>query len=224
MWRLMLVISLTTIPPRFATLPRVLSALLDQGADRVMLWVPERYARFPGPVALPPLPEAVTVTRLAGDPGPAAKLLPAARALRGSGARIVCCDDDWIYGPGWLAALRAVSADVVAGSVFGVERLKRQGPGVIAQGFAGVRIAADAVPEAAFDVPEAAWAVDDIWLSGVWAAHGLEVAEAPAARGCMTPLPGDGLQDAVVAGRSRAQANSAACDAVAERFGIWGRV
>ena len=57
----MLVISLTAIPPRFDQLPRVLAALSTQGAARVVLVTPKRYARFPptARTALPALPDSI---------------------------------------------------------------------------------------------------------------------------------------------------------------------
>ena len=52
------VISLTSIPPRFATLGPVLETLTAQGADAVVLALPRTYRRFPGATEAPPLPGA----------------------------------------------------------------------------------------------------------------------------------------------------------------------
>lgn len=218
----MVVISLTSVPPRFATLPRVLRALLAQGAGRVILTVPRQYWRFPGDVHLPTLPDGVDLLRPEQDLGPATKVIPAARALRGQGATLVYCDDDWIYGPGWLDALLNVPGDVAAGAAFPVARLKRAGHGKdVVQGFAGVRIRPELLPESAFDIPPEAFAVDDIWLSGHYAAQGAAVTVCPAARAAAHPLGGPGLQDERIGGLNRAEANAACARIVHDRLGVW---
>ena len=214
----MFVIALTAIPPRFGQLPRVLAALLDQGADRVVLTLPRTWARF-APVPPPALPEAVTLLRTSADLGPAGKLLPAARAF--PGADILICDDDWLYAPGWARTFRAARAAhgreaVIAGASWPSERIGRVG-GTIVQGFAGVLIGADRAAAIAPPPPQA-WAVDDIWISGHVAAMGLPVRPAAGARALMAPLaaPG-GLQDSP--GRDRA--NRAAAALIHDKFAIW---
>lgn len=211
----MLVISLTSIPPRFGQLPRVLDALLAQGADRVALVIAQSYARF-APAPLPALPEGVEVIRTATDLGPAGKLLAPAAAF--PGADILYCDDDWHYGPGWAGALRAAHSQgrVAAASTWSTERIGRRG-GAIAQGFAGVLVAADQARRIAAP-PPAAWAVDDIWLSGWFAGLGLPITEAPAARALCRPLSDPGrLQD----GSDRDAANRAAASLIHQLHGIW---
>jgi hypothetical protein len=214
----MLVISLTSIPPRFGQLPGVLTALLAQGADQVALVLPRRFARFET-AALPALPEGATRVETEADLGPAGKLLASARAF--PGADVLACDDDWLYAPGWTDAFRAARAAhgpeaVIAGASWPTERIGRAG-GTVAQGFAGVMLAADLAARIPAPPPEA-WAVDDIWLSGHFAAMGLAVHPAPGARGLMTPLASPGaLQDST----PRDAANRAAAALVHRLHGVW---
>ncbi len=211
----MLVISLTSIPPRYGQLPLVLDALRAQGADRVTLVIPRTYARF-AQAPLPALPDGVDVLRTGTDLGPAGKLLAPAAAY--PGADILYCDDDWLYGPGWADALRTARGPdrVVAASTWATERIGRLG-GTVAQGFAGVLLAADQAARIP-PPPPVAWAVDDIWLSGWFAGLGLGVTEVPAARALATPLadPG-GLQGST----DRDGANRAAAALVHGMFGTW---
>lgn len=100
----MLVISLTSIPPRFPLIGTTLDCLLRQDvpADRILLMIPQAYRRFPDwDGALPDVPDGVTITRCDEDFGPATKVLPAARMFQGQDVDILFCDDDRIYPPGW---------------------------------------------------------------------------------------------------------------------------
>lgn len=102
----MRVISLTSIPPRFKGLGPTLRSLLHQGADAVRLYIPYAYQRFPDwDGSLPVVPNGVTICRTALDLGPATKVLPAARDLRGLDAQILFCDDDCICDEGWAKKL-----------------------------------------------------------------------------------------------------------------------
>lgn len=211
----MLVIALTTIPPRYGQLPQVLDALTAQGADRVALVVPIRYARF-DPAPLPDLPDSVQVLETERDLGPAGKLLAPARAF--PGADILYCDDDWLYAPGWAATLSAAhtSGGVAAASTWETGRIGRPG-GTVAQGFAGVCVAADHAARIPPPPPDA-WAVDDIWLSGWFEGLGLQIHTVPAARALCTPLDSPG---ALQHSAARDAANRAAAALIHERFGIW---
>jgi hypothetical protein len=56
------------------------------------------------------VPAGINIYRCAKDLGPATKVLPCARDLRGRSANIIFCDDDRIYASGWAAALLAAKA------------------------------------------------------------------------------------------------------------------
>ncbi len=230
-----LVISLTSIPPRFGQLPRTVAALRAQTARaRILLVLPSRYRRFPGHHAPPPL-EGVEILRPEGDPGPIAKLAPAVRLLRGEGSQdchLLYCDDDWLYGPGWaqgfLDTARARPGAIVAASTFSARRLGLSSPADspdIAQGFAGVMLRPDWLDEAALAPPPEAWAVDDIWLSAQYARLGRRIVEACGLRAHAAPLSEpDRLQDARLDGADRATANRRLAQRLAAEYGIWGAV
>lgn len=200
----------------------MLHGLLAQGAARVVLCLPRRYSRFPGPVTPPPLPRGVTLLWSETDYGPASKLLPTLRAFPQDD--LAYCDDDCLYQPGWLGALCAAArpAEAVAASGWSVDRLKRQGAapphGDIAQGFSGVLIRPGMIDPRVFDIPPEARPVDDIWLSGMRALTGTPLRLAPGARAHVTPLDRPApLQDTT----DRARANADAAQCLWERFGLW---
>lgn len=126
----MLAVSLTTIPPRFATLGATLESLRAQrrAPDLIRVTIPRRYRRFPDWDGTPPaLPAGVELRVVEEDLGPATKLLPLAAELAGTGARILYCDDDWVYGPAWTARIcataRARPGMAIAGAGFDVDYL-----------------------------------------------------------------------------------------------------
>src|SRR6056297_406473 len=128
--RTMLAVSLTTIPPRFATLGATLESLRAQrrAPDLIRVTIPRRYRRFPDWDGTPPaLPRGVELRITEADLGPATKLLPLAAELSGTGARIAYCDDDWVYERGWtermLATARAHPGMAIAGAGFDVPYL-----------------------------------------------------------------------------------------------------
>ncbi len=232
----MLVVSLTSIPPRFPSLPKVIAALWQQDVrpDRILLTIPKSYRRFPGTFALPDLP-GVEVLRTQTDLGPASKVLPAAKALQGQKCQLLYCDDDWIYAPDWSAGfLRAAKAQpkktVICASGYNVGRLgvkssAQQGCVDIAQGFGGVLIQPEWLPPAAFTPPECAWAVDDIWLSGMFAKQEIPVWNEASLRGLASPIADPGnLQGANIAGQDRANANRETVSHLSKAYGIWGGV
>lgn len=219
------VISLTSIPPRFAVLVPVLDSLLAQGADAVALCLPRNYRRF-GTATPPDLPDGVTLIRSETDHGPATKLLPV--LTRWPEARIAYCDDDCLYAPGWLDALTGVAQGriAVAASGWSVTRLRRQGAAPpftdIAQGFAGVLVSGSMFGSAVFDIPDACWAVDDLWLSAHLAINGVPIRQAPEARARVNPFAApDQLQDARIDDRTRADWNARAADCIHRQYGIW---
>ena len=79
-----LVVSLTTIPPRFPYLMQSLPHLLAQTAkiDEIRLYVPKTYRRFPDyDGTLPDVPKGIRVIQPDEDLGPASKVLFAADAV-----------------------------------------------------------------------------------------------------------------------------------------------
>jgi hypothetical protein len=105
------ILTLTSIPPRYPFLQRILANFETQTErpDGVQLYLPLAYRRFPGErPSLPPLPEWVEVIDCPWDHGPATKILFAVRAWRGRPVNIVYCDDDQLYDPAWLARFKAL--------------------------------------------------------------------------------------------------------------------
>ena len=104
------IISLSTIPPRFAHIGPNLASLVGQKSrpEAVELYIPRSYRRFPQwGGALPQVPEGVTIVRVDEDLGPATKVLPAAKAYRGQHVELLYCDDDYFYAPDWAARFLA---------------------------------------------------------------------------------------------------------------------
>lgn len=109
-----MIISFTTVPPRFAHLGAVVQAIGAQRLrpDRVELYLPRQYRRFPGErPTLPPLPDWLTVIEVDQDYGPATKILPALTTWRGLGVDILFCDDDKAYDPDWTSRFAAMRRD-----------------------------------------------------------------------------------------------------------------
>lgn len=105
-----LVVTLSSIPPRFSGLGPTLKSLLGQAVapDEIRLYIPERYRRFPDwDGTLPEVPPGITIARCDADFGPATKILPALRDGRGQDVELLLCDDDRIYDPGWTARFLA---------------------------------------------------------------------------------------------------------------------
>jgi hypothetical protein len=99
-----LVLSLTTIPPRFPFVGDNLAHLLEQTAEieAINLYVARKYKRFEYDLSdLPKVPEGVNLRVIDEDLGPATKVLPAAREYRGQDVQILFCDDDKLYDASW---------------------------------------------------------------------------------------------------------------------------
>lgn len=103
----MTLVTLSSIPPRFGLIGPTLEALAAQsGVDGVELYLPQGYRRFPDwDGTLPKVPHGVTIHRCDTDFGPATKVLCAVRRHRGDSLRLLFCDDDRDYRPGWAKGL-----------------------------------------------------------------------------------------------------------------------
>ncbi len=94
------VVSLSTIPPRFPFIGQTLQSLLNQSIrpDRIEVWIPRFYRRFPEHAfCIPDVPDGVTIELVDEDLGPATKVLHCARKYRGTDTRIIYVDDDRLY-------------------------------------------------------------------------------------------------------------------------------
>lgn len=213
----MITVCLATIPPRFDAVGDVLDSLLNQSRepDQIILSWCRTYARFPGTFSAPPVPDGVTMHETC-DIGPLTKLSP----LPNLQGRVVWCDDDVLYGSGWLQALinaQTSDDDVVAATTFPIRRLRRDSDDLVVQGFGGVSVPVSALTHV-LNAPKAAIWADDIWISGHLAAQNIPVIDAPKARDWVHPLTRDGaLQDQT----NRKLANQQAAQAVTDAFGIW---
>lgn len=106
----MRIISLSTIPPRFSAIGATLKSLIDQKGrvDEIRLNIPRTYRRFPEyDGSLPQVPDGIRIVRVDEDLGPATKVLPTAKEMRGTEARILFCDDDVMFRPTWAEELFA---------------------------------------------------------------------------------------------------------------------
>jgi hypothetical protein len=213
--------ALTSVPPRFAGLGATLDSLLAQPeVGRVVLTLPRRYTRFAGPVTPPPLPDGVTLHRADADIGPATKVLPLAARLAPHDP-ILICDDDWAYAPGWAAGFAAAHAAdpaaALAAQPFEARRIGRAS-GTIVQGFAGVLVTPAML--APLTPPPASFRpVDDVWLSALLAANGVEIRALPALRPMARPTANEAAP--LQARGNRAALNAACAAHCADRFGIW---
>ncbi|MDM7932951.1 glycosyltransferase family 2 protein [Tabrizicola sp.] len=126
------IISLSTIPPRFAAIGPTLASLVGQSSrpEAVELYIPKSYRRFPTwGGGLPQVPDGVTIVRVDEDLGPATKVLPAARTYRGQELDLLFADDDHFYRPDWaqrfLMVRKAHPTAAVCASGTTVARLGR---------------------------------------------------------------------------------------------------
>ena len=266
---LMKIISLTTIPSRFGGLEPTLNSLLAQGADQVRLHIPHAYKRFPDwDGRLPTVPAGVQIVRCDTDLGPATKVLPAARDLRGQDAQILFCDDDCIVPLGWanrlfrLQASRPKEAVAVyvrsaylprneppkgrqawqvpitldlpyrasrlANKLLGTPVARRRpfwmsGYGEVFFGVGGVVVRPDFFDDVAYDIPDIAWPVDDIWLSAMLARKGIRIycPWRAALPNSQDSSERDSLQKAIFMGRDRQALNKGASEFCRSTFGVW---
>lgn len=257
---------------RFPFIGATLDSLLGQGADEVRLYVPQSYRRFPEwDGTLPDLPEGVTLHRSEEDYGPATKVLPACRDLRGHNVQILLCDDDGVFAPDWATTLFQLQAqrpdEVVAGYVRPVQGyvpnsvmlkkhprarevpirrdfpyrfgrlmhkligtplpwrrpIGRAGYGEIFFGVAGAVVRPEFVDDEAYEIPEEAWAVDDVFLSAQLARRGIPIY---CPRRHPMPMAADhasleALADLELEAGRRQDLNRLAARYCQQRFGVW---
>jgi len=274
------IVSLSTIPPRFGKLWPVLYSLLNQShpADEIRLYIPRIYKRF-GAYNLDQLtvPEGVTVKIVETDMGPATKILPCIRDHRGEDVVLVYCDDDRLYARTWLEALvqelhqRPNHAITASGAelsrTYQIKRdTQEQQPRAIrkrvkydqhylgqrmmqfarrtlgmhapkphrylyetggyvdfAMGVGGVALRPSDMPEIAFNIPDVAWPVDDIWLSGCLAINGVRIW---ASDKVLMPTPADSseieaLVHATFDGLGRHESDCTCIAYLRATYGIW---
>ena len=122
-----LIVSLTSYPARFSTLPLTLGCLLDQTVwpDRVVLWIAHEDAAALTPEILA-LEQRGLEIRRCEDLRSFKKLVPALRAF--PDAFIVTADDDISYPRGWLRALVDAAEDGVI-PCHRVHRIRRHADG-----------------------------------------------------------------------------------------------
>ncbi len=219
------VLTLTSIPPRFSNLGRKFRSIEKQTLkpDHVELNIPRNYRRFPGEVpSLPDLPDWVSVESCPVDYGPATKVLPTVERWRSQAVDLLICDDDRLPDKHWierlLRARRTRADDILTERGWHIDdrfsfdrektdlprceldprggrslayRLKRglslgawhpprqvvKTPGYVDvfEGFLGVLAPNWSWTEKVFDIPEAIWTVDDVWLSGMAYLNGTKV-------------------------------------------------
>lgn len=268
-----LVLSLTTVPPRFGVVHENLSALLRQTAEiaEINLYVARRYRRFEyDPADLPKVPEGVNLRLIDDDLGPATKVLPAARDYRGQDVQILFADDDKVYDRGW--AQRFVEAakrhpghaiceeggwlDMPHYAADGWRsarapqaqfrrkdwryRLRRaaslgmwkpskattSGYVDILEGWGGALVRPEFFDDAAFDIPDVLWTVDDVWLSGCLERRGIPIwlnsEDKIRSKGSSSEVKDAALRNLIYQGHDRIRANRACIRYFRETYGIWG--
>ena len=110
-----MIVTLSSIPPRFSKIGPTLESLLAQQLrpEKVHLYIPQTYRRFSDwDGTLPKVPEGVVIHRVDEDLGPATKVLYATREF--SNTDILFCDDDRAYPTDWtqrFANLRRAHPD-----------------------------------------------------------------------------------------------------------------
>jgi hypothetical protein len=214
------IVTLTAIPPRFADFGATFRCIQAQREkiDEIILYLPKHYKRFNMDLdTLPEVPEGVTIRVVDEDLGPATKILPASRELRGQDVRIIFGDDDQLYDPAWAGRLVAASKErpdcAIAEEAWQVDDLNNQGyagtnlPRAqlvrktlkyrmrralslgrwqprryvtagyvdIFEAWSGTLVRPEFFTDAAFEIPDFAWLVDDVWLSGQLALNGIGI-------------------------------------------------
>jgi hypothetical protein len=107
------------------------------------------------------------------------------------------------------------------------KKLRELDPGIgivdICKGYGGVLVRPDFFSDAAFDIPDLLWTVDDIWLSGHLAVQGIEVWKiSRGERASKTEVASiESLIDYIYREHRREQANIACIRYFQEKYGIW---
>lgn len=106
------VVSLTTIPPRFKVIAETLDSLIRQSAiiESINLYLPRRYRRFSyerNAVQTMLAERRVCFTEI--DYGPATKILPAVQDYRDQDVMLLFCDDDKLYDLDWASRFVAAA-------------------------------------------------------------------------------------------------------------------
>ena len=268
-----IVISLTTIPPRFSLLNACLKSLLDQTAEisAINVYIPKKYLRFHFNVDdLPSLPKGVNLRLVEKDIGPATKTLPAVAEYRGTDTVIISCDDDRVYDRNWAQLLIDASklrpdhaictegfmvsdVDQFSGGwtskrtpqfkrfkkdtyyrlrralSFGLWKrfgLEIEGYADILEGFGGFLVRPEFFDDAANNIPDILWTVDDVWLSGCLERRGVPIwrirenfLSINAVKRGLVP---SALGSLVYKGHGRDSANRLCIDYFKNTYGIWG--
>lgn len=266
-----LIISLTSIPPRFPYLQETLASLVNQQAEvaAVNIYIPRKYRRFDfSPEQVPSFIQGVNVRLVDTDYGPATKVLPAVREYRGQDVRILFCDDDKVYDPQWAqrfvecsdrhpdcciveeggdvsnysnhnfsGARQPRSGRITKDLGYRAKRAlslgtwkprKNVGSGFVdmLEGWGGVLVRPEFFTDAAFDIPDILWMVDDIWLSGQLAVNGVPIwlngEDKIRTKGSANEVKEAALRKLVQDGYGRTEANQACVDYFREKHRIWG--
>lgn len=97
----------------------------------------------------------------------------------------------------------------------------------ILEGWGGVLVRPEFFSEAAFDIPDILWMVDDIWLSGQLAVQGvpiwLNAEDERRTKGNSNEVKAAALRKLVHEGYGRTEANQACVDHFVRHHGVWTR-
>jgi hypothetical protein len=109
----MLIVSLTTIPPRVKDLGFVIESIASQSVsvDKIELNIPIKYDRNDlGSIDEAKLPKNCDIYWVDRDYGPATKILPTVARYWGQDVDIIFCDDDRLYDKDWVKRLTETAA------------------------------------------------------------------------------------------------------------------
>jgi hypothetical protein len=164
-----IVVSLTSIPPRFAdSCKKTIDSLMNQ-VDQIYLNVPKAYKRFgdftiPNYLSEEPYKSKVTLVRLDRDFGPATKYVGALDKINPD-TWVFVCDDDQEYSQNIISTMfRSVNNIGIYQNHY--EHIKVKTSGGLIHGYVGLMIHSSLFKGLAqFPLPESAYFVDDQWMS-----------------------------------------------------------